>query len=93
MLDETTQTNLAARLRRIEGQVKGIARMVEERRYCVDIATQISAVEGALRKVAQIVLRKHLETCVTEAFRSGDPAEQQRKVEELMSIYGKFGAV
>lgn len=74
------------RLSRIEGQVRGISRMVEEDRYCVDIVTQISAVRAALRKVEEEVLRQHIEHCVEHAITSGDAEEQRTKVAELMEL-------
>jgi len=74
------------RLRRIEGQVRGIARMVEEDRYCIDIMTQIAAIHAALRRVEEDVLEDHLNHCVTDAINSGDKAEQQQKIAELMEV-------
>jgi DNA-binding FrmR family transcriptional regulator len=78
------------RLRRIEGQVGGLVRMVEEERYCVDILTQIRAARAALRRVEEAVLREHVEHCVAAAIRSGDPAEQKTKVDELLDVVGRF---
>ncbi len=83
-------TGELARLRRIEGQVRGILRMVEEERYCVDILTQLRAVRAALKRVEDSVLREHVEHCVAEAIRSGDPAEQRGKVDELLEVLGRF---
>lgn len=76
----------ARRLNRIEGQVRGIARMVEENRYCIDIVTQISAVRAALRRLEEEILQDHVSHCVEYAIASGDKAEQRRKVEELMNV-------
>ena len=78
------------RLRRIEGQVGGLVRMVEEERYCVDILTQLRAARAALRRVEEAVLREHVEHCVAQAIRSGDPAEQRGKVDELLDVLGRF---
>jgi DNA-binding FrmR family transcriptional regulator len=78
------------RLRRIEGQLGGLVRMVGQERYCVDILTQIRAARAALRRVAEAVLRDHVEHCVAQAIRSGDPAEQKRKVDELLEVLGRF---
>ncbi|HXY40459.1 MAG TPA: metal-sensitive transcriptional regulator [Vicinamibacteria bacterium] len=83
-------TGELARLRRIEGQVRGILRMVEEERYCVDILTQLRAARAALKRVEDSVLRQHVEHCVAEAIRSGDPAEQRGKVDELLEVLGRF---
>jgi CsoR family transcriptional regulator, copper-sensing transcriptional repressor len=78
------------RLRRIEGQVGGLVRMVEQQRYCVDILTQIRAARAALRRVEEAVLRDHIEHCVAQAVRSGDPAEQEAKVDELLDVVSRF---
>ena len=74
------------RLNRIEGQVRGLARMVEEDRYCIDIVTQISAVRTALRRAQEEILRDHVAHCVEDAIASGNRAEQRRKVAELMEV-------
>ena len=65
---------ISKRLRRIEGQVRGLQRMVEDDRYCADIMTQIASVQQALRSVGRALMQNHLRHCATEAFRSGDPA-------------------
>jgi DNA-binding FrmR family transcriptional regulator len=77
------------RLSRIEGQVRGLARMVEADRYCIDIVTQISAVRAALRRVEEEVLREHIAHCVEHAIISGDAAEQRRKIAELLEVLGR----
>jgi len=74
------------RLKRIEGQVRGLARMVEEDRYCPDILTQISSVQEALRAVGRGLMRNHLQHCATEAIRKGTPAEAQATYDELMNL-------
>jgi DNA-binding FrmR family transcriptional regulator len=79
-----------SRLRKIEGQVRGIVRMIEDERYCVDILTQLRAARAALRRVEDSVLREHVEHCVAQAIRSGDPAEQRGKVDELLDVLGRF---
>jgi DNA-binding FrmR family transcriptional regulator len=79
----------AKRLNRIEGQVRGIARMVEQDRYCIDIVTQISAVRAALRRLEEEVLRDHVAHCVEHAIASGNKAEQRRKIEELMGVVSR----
>jgi DNA-binding FrmR family transcriptional regulator len=76
----------AKRLNRIEGQVRGIARMIEDDRYCIDIVTQISAVRAALRRLEEQILHDHVSHCVEHAIASGNKTEQRRKVEELMSV-------
>ena len=77
------------RLNRIEGQVRGLAKMVGEDRYCIDIVTQISAVRAALRRVEEEILRDHVSHCVEHAIRSGDKADQRRKIAELMDVVGR----
>ena len=73
------------RLKRIEGQVRGIARMIEEDRYCIDVLTQVRAVRAALRRVEDEVLNDHVAHCVAGAIASGDGAEPRRKVQELLT--------
>jgi DNA-binding FrmR family transcriptional regulator len=77
------------RLSRIEGQVRGIARMVHEDRYCIDIVTQVSAVRAALRRLEEEILRDHVAHCVEHAIASGSKADQRRKIEELMAVVGR----
>ena len=77
------------RLKRIEGQVRGLARMVEQDRYCIDIVTQISAVRAALRRVEEEVLRDHVAHCVEHAVASGNKADQRRKISELMDVLAR----
>jgi CsoR family transcriptional regulator, copper-sensing transcriptional repressor len=74
------------RLGRIEGQVRGLARMVEEDRYCIDIVTQIGAVRAALRRAEEEILRDHVAHCVEGAIASGNRVEQRRKITELMQV-------
>ncbi len=77
------------RLSRIEGQVRGLARMVEEDRYCIDVVTQIAAVRAALRRVEDEVMREHISHCVEHAIVSGNAAEQRKKVAELMDVLSR----
>ena len=77
---------VAARLKRIEGQVRGIHRMVDEGRYCPDVLTQLASVHAALRGVGKVLMRSHLQHCVTDALRSGDPAEAERTYDEVMEL-------
>ncbi|HEX2942214.1 MAG TPA: metal-sensitive transcriptional regulator [Rhodopila sp.] len=89
-MNVTTKGAVAARLKRIEGQVGGLQRMVEEERYCVDILTQINAVRAALHKVEEQVLRDHVSHCIADAFASGDVLDQQHKIEELVATIGRM---
>ena len=77
---------LLNRLSRIEGQVRGIARMVDEDRYCIDILTQVQAVRAALNRVESEMLKDHLEHCIEAAIAGGDPAEQREKSRELIQL-------
>jgi CsoR family transcriptional regulator, copper-sensing transcriptional repressor len=77
------------RLQRIEGQVRGLARMVEHDRYCIDVVTQISAVRAALRKAEEEVLRDHVAHCVEHAIASGNKRDQRRKIGELIDTLGR----
>ena len=80
---------LIKRLHRIQGQVRGIEKMVEEDRYCIDIVTQISAVRAALRRVEEEVLKDHVAHCVEHAIASGDKADQRQKISELMAVVSR----
>jgi DNA-binding FrmR family transcriptional regulator len=77
------------RLNRIEGQVRGLARMIDDDRYCIDIVTQISAVRTALRRVEEEILRDHVSHCVADAIASGSQADQRKKIAELMDVVGR----
>ncbi|MFZ0125932.1 MAG: metal-sensitive transcriptional regulator [Xanthobacteraceae bacterium] len=77
------------RLSRIEGQVRGLTRMVEDDRYCIDIVTQISAVRAALRRAEEEILRDHVAHCVEHAITAGDKTDQRRKVAELMDVISR----
>ncbi|MGB3797244.1 MAG: metal-sensitive transcriptional regulator [Alteraurantiacibacter sp.] len=77
------------RLRRIEGQVRGVAGMVEEDRYCIDILTQVQAVKAALGRAESEILKQHAACCVSEAIASGDADEQKEKFSELIELFEK----
>ncbi|HEX5378960.1 MAG TPA: metal-sensitive transcriptional regulator [Phenylobacterium sp.] len=77
---------LVARLNRIEGQVRGIARMVDEDRYCIDVLTQLQAVRAAVSRVETEMLRDHLGHCIESAIVAGDVAEQRKKAAELVEL-------
>ena len=80
------KAKLLNRLSRIEGQVRGVARMVEEDRYCIDVLTQIQAVRAALARVETEMLKDHLGHCIEAAITGGDAAEQRRKASELIEL-------
>jgi len=90
-MNKNSKASTLKRLKRIEGQVRGLARMVEEDRYCIDIVTQIGAVRAALRRAEEEILRDHVAHCVAHAITSGDKADQRRKVAELMDVMGRAG--
>ena len=84
-----TKDALAKRLRRIEGQVRGLQKLVDEGRYCADILIQIASVQEALRSVGKLLLQNHLTHCVSGAMRSGEPAEAKRVVDEIVELWGR----
>ena len=73
-------------LKRIEGQVRGVQRMIEDRKYCIDILNQIHAVKGALSRVEEKILEKHFQNCVTEAVRGSSEEEKQQKLDEILKL-------
>ncbi|MEE2744420.1 MAG: metal-sensitive transcriptional regulator [Bdellovibrionota bacterium] len=79
------------RLKRIEGQVKGIIKMVENQKYCLDILTQIKAVKSALKSLETQILENHLDHCVKEAFESGSKKERKEKMDEVINLIKKSG--
>lgn len=88
MKDEK-QDRLLTRLRRIEGQIRGLQRMVEEDRYCGDVLDQIHSVQKSLQSAGRVITRNHLETCVTEALRSGDEEAATATYDEIMGLLDK----
>ena len=86
-----TKASVLRRLNRVGGQIGGIARMVEDDRYCLDIVTQIGAVRAALRKIEEEVLRDHVAHCVEHAIMSGDRKDQRQKITELMDVVSRSG--
>ena len=84
-------TKLKTRLSRIEGQVRGIARMVEDERYCIDILIQMQAIKVALKRVEEQVLKEHAAHCVAHAIKSGDAEDQTQKFSELVDLFSRYG--
>ena len=84
------KTSVLHRLQRIEGQARGLTRMVEDDRYCIDVMTQISAVQAALKRVTDEVLKDHVAHCVEHAITSGNKASQREKIAELMDVLGRL---
>ncbi|MGA1846712.1 metal-sensitive transcriptional regulator [Deferribacter abyssi] len=87
MFDEDLKKDLLTRLAKIEGQVRGIVKMIETDKYCIDIINQVSAVRGALDKVALKILKKHVNTCVVNAIKSDDSEEI---IEELIKTIDRY---
>lgn len=88
-VSDADQEELSSRLSRIEGQVRGLKRMVSEDRYCGDILDQIHSVQQALKSVGRQITRNHLETCVTDALRSGDERAAEKSYDEIMGLLEK----
>ena len=84
-----TKTACLKRLSRIEGQIRGLAGMVEADRYCIDVVTQVAAARAALKRVEELVLKDHVGHCIEHAIASGDQKEQRKKVAELMDVLGR----
>jgi len=90
MVHKTTHLSNLTALRRIEGQVKGIQRMVEEKKYCVDIVNQVHAAINALYRVAEKILAKHMEHCVADAITGKSEQEKKEKISEVMDMIKKL---
>ena len=82
---------LLSRIARVEGQVRGIGRMIEEDRYCIDILNQMQAIKAALRKVEEEILKDHAAHCVAHAIKSGNAKDQTRKFSELVELFSRYG--
>ena len=85
-MDDSTHRKAIDRLKRIEGQVRGVIRMLEEDRYCMDVLAQTRSIMAAMRKVEDQVMENHLQTCVREAMESGDDQERTDKINEVMTV-------
>ncbi len=90
MLTDKNKQEVINRLKKIEGQVRGIQRMVDEKKYCIDILLQISAVSGGLRKVGHSILNNHIKTCVAASLSSTAEEEKERKIKELIEVFDRF---
>ena len=93
MMDAETKHQALARLRRIEGQIQGVRRMVEEEKYCVDIMLQLSAIQGALGQVSKVLMARHIESCVLDSVKAGTQRERARKIEELIEVCSRYGGL
>lgn len=92
-MNSDLQTQARKRIRRISGQVAGIERMIDKDRYCVDILLQVAAARAALDGMGKLLLRSHVETCVTDAMSSGRPKDRRQKIGELMEVFSKFSHI
>jgi DNA-binding FrmR family transcriptional regulator len=90
MMDDATKKKVLTRLRKIAGQIGGIARMVEEDRYCVDVLLQVASAQAALGEAGKLVLRSHADTCVSAAMASGKPVERKQKIDELIQVFSRY---
>lgn len=89
--EDHDDARIRARLKSVEGHVRGVQRMVDEGAYCVDVVHQIQAIQKALGKVSALVLERHLHHCATAAIRGEDPAERERVIGELLDVFRKTG--
>ena len=90
MIQATTHEEQLDYLKKIEGQVRGVARMIDEKRYCVDIITQIHSVMGALYRVENEIFKKHLDGCVVNALKGKSERQKQKKIEDVMELIERF---
>lgn len=90
MMDAETKKAVRARLRRISGQLQAVERMVDADRYCIDLMHQLAAVQAAIGKAGEVILRSHVETYVADAVGSDDERERKRKVDELLAVFGRY---
>jgi len=88
-VEAETKSTCLNRLKRAEGQIRGIAKMVEEDRYCIDVITQLQAVKSALLRIEDQILKDHVSHCVAHAMRSGDRREQKKKIDELIAVMSR----
>ena len=90
-MDTQVKKQLVSRLNRVEGQVRGLTRMVQDDQYCIEILQQIMSVRGALKSAGLLVLENHLNTCVKTAMNSGNKTAETEKIKELLNIYKSLG--
>lgn len=90
MIQKTTHEKQITYLKKIEGQVRGIQKMIEEKRYCMDIVTQIHSIIGALYRVENEIFKKHLDGCVVSALKGKSESEKQKKINEIVELISRF---
>jgi DNA-binding FrmR family transcriptional regulator len=92
-MEPGSKKKLMARMRRAEGQLAAVRRMVEGDAGCVDTLIQIAAIQGALARVGELVLSDHIESCVADAFQHGDEDQRQQTIDELMDVFARYGRI
>ncbi len=90
-MNEQAQRDLLNRLKSVEGHIRGVQKMVEENRYCIDIIKQTKAIQAAIDRVNSVILDNHLQNCVTTAIRGDEPSERERVIAELLSLFEAQG--
>jgi DNA-binding FrmR family transcriptional regulator len=93
MMDAAVKKKARDRLKRVAGQIEGIRTMVDDDRYCVDVLLQIASAQAALGQIGKIVVRSHVETCLSDAVLSRKAVEQKQKVDELMDVLARHGCL
>jgi DNA-binding FrmR family transcriptional regulator len=93
VLNDDEKKRLLARLKRCEGQTRGVMRMVEEDQYCVDVMNQVAAIQGALAEVSKKLLSRHLDTCVRGAIEDGGASDKERVLHELQDLFARYGRI
>jgi len=86
----TTHEPELVRLKRIEGQIRGVQKMIDEKRYCVEILTQLSSIVGAIKSVEENILERHLKGCVQHSFTKGSNQDKAQKIDEVVGVLKKF---
>ena len=86
----TSHEEEIVRLKRIEGQIRGVQKMIEDKRYCIDILTQLTSIVGAVKSVEENILERHLKGCVKKSFNSGSREDRTKKIDEVIDVLRKF---
>ena len=92
MLNSPSNINQLQRLRRVEGQIRGVIKMIEDKRYCIDILQQTRAINAALKAVENNIMEDHMTSCVATALKSNKKKEQVNKIKEVIEVMGKFNS-
>ena len=93
MLSDTEKADVLVRLKKIEGQVRGLGRMVEADTYCVEVMNQVAAAQGALARISRKLLSQHLKTCVRDAVSSGNAGRQEAVLDEIENLFARYGRI